>query len=185
MGFVGFDKSVYDFILENIDIPNKQLSQMVNEKFNLKTVYTTIGRIKLNKFGVRSKKKYSDTDMKALIGSTQIIEGRRFIKVSEEPGVHWRINWVRNDKHVYEQHHKVTLDKSEMVLHLDGDLLNDSIDNLMKIDRSTRNVMSANQLTTGIADVTKVNITLAKVIGKTNKIKRGKHDEYGRKKCSK
>lgn len=173
MGFIGFDKCVYDFILENIDVPNKELSQMVNEKFNLKTVYTTISRIKLNKFGVRSKKKYSDTDMKANIGTTKIDCGRRFIKVSDTPGVHWRVNWVRNDKYVYEQHHKVTLEKSEMVLHLDGDLLNDEVDNLIKIDKSTRNVMSANQLTPEDPDVTKVQITLAKVIGKAKKIKRG------------
>ncbi len=173
MAFVGFEKEVYDYILKNISIPNKQLSNDVNKQFGLNTAPSTICRIKLNKFGVRSKKKYSDTNNIAEIGSTTIMDGRRYIKIANKPKAHFRENWVRNDKYLFEKHHNIILAENEMVLHLDGDILNDDISNLKKIDRSTRNLLSANELVTSIAEVTEVNITLAKVIGKVNKIKRG------------
>lgn len=104
------------------------------------------------------------------VGSERVnVDGYMEIKVAEPNK--WRL------KHnvVWEQHNG-EIPKGSVVIFLDGDKLNISIDNLKLIKRSEHLIMNRYNLHGANAETTEVATNLAKLIDTTNKAKRRKKE---------
>lgn len=156
-----FTKEIEDFLVENHKLySRKELTKIVNEKFGTNYVYSQLQNYlqkhklysdndgKFKKGDSRNKGRKWDDFLtkeqqkrisqnlfkngftpwhKGKIGDTHFNKkgNNTYRYTLTEDG------WKPNARHVYEQYHHVKLKTNDRVIHIDGDTLNDNIDNLI------------------------------------------------------
>lgn len=190
-----FPEKIEKFIRKNVvGVGNKELTEMVNEKFG--TVYTSAqvknfkrrnhlssglngqflkGHIPANK-GKKGKcahgcdKTWFKKGCKPVnhkpVGSERIDrDGYTLIKVAEPS------KWRLKQHIVWEEYHGV-IPKGYKVIFLDSDTTNFDIDNLMLVTDSELLILNRHGLKHNDADITKTGVTIAKLIEGINRKKR-------------
>ena len=98
---------------------------------------------------------------------TEVVSKNGFIKIKlENPS-----RWEYKHRYIYEQKHG-KLDKNELLVFLDGDKKNLSLDNLVKVQKGLYTIMIKHKLLYNDPELTKVGIRVAEMILKTNEVKR-------------
>ena len=142
-----FTDEMINWILEN---KSKYLCddfvKAFNEKFNCNTSYCGIKKnllsrgIRTSWIGIRSK--IDTTNMqKFKVGDIFEYHNNNWIKVNDLPNnkldTKGQKNYKRYANYVYEKHYNIVIPKDKFILHLDGNTLNDDINNLMLVSKST------------------------------------------------
>lgn len=142
-----FTKEMIQWLIDNkanytcVDLTNE-----FNKKFNANTTQSSIKKLlthkktNLSKKGIRAKID-SEIYHKCEVGCIIQHHGSNYIKISKKPqnkskyyvGKYYK----RYADYVYEKHYNIKIPENKKVLHLDGNLLNDNIENLMLVDKST------------------------------------------------
>ncbi|MFR7349483.1 hypothetical protein [Peptoniphilus sp.] len=101
------------------------------------------------------------------VGSTRITkDGYKEIKVAEPN------KWMLYQRYLYEKIHDEKLSKDDTIIFADGDKSNFDIDNLVKVSRSTLLVLNRNNLIYDDKELTKVGVSVGKLLDKANKRKK-------------
>ena len=124
----------------------KEFVEEFNKKFNCKTSYDSLKRnlltngIKTSQLGKRAKIDRTNFH-KYKIGDIVKYHNINWIKVNNlslnrlsDTG---QKNFKKYADYVYEKHHNIVIPKDKIVLHLDGNTLNDDINNLMLVSKPT------------------------------------------------
>lgn len=80
--------------------------------------------------------------------------------------------WMSKARYIWEQHTGEPLKRNETVIFLDGDKLNLKIDNLAKVTRSQLARLNQNHLIYNNQELTRVGITLAKLLDMKGRLKK-------------
>lgn len=82
-------------------------------------------------------------------------------------------NWMPKHRYLYEQEYG-KIPEGYKLIFADGNKLNFDLDNLVLVSYSEELIMNRRGLISDNADITKTGSIIAKVIDKTNKVKKGK-----------
>lgn len=95
-------------------------------------------------------------------------KGYRWIKVQD---LHGTDNFMLYARYVYEQHHNVKLKTSDLIVHLDGDPLNDNIENLMLVHAEENGILNKSYRGIDDPDLKKASVLTVRLGRKIKKIK--------------
>lgn len=142
-----FTKEMIQWLIDNkanytcVDLTNE-----FNKKFNANTTQSSIKKLlthkktNLSKKGIRAKID-SEIYHKCEVGCIIQHQGSNYIKISKKPQNESKYYLAKYYKryadYVYEKHYNIKIPENKKVLHLDGNLLNDNIENLMLVDKIT------------------------------------------------
>lgn len=93
------------------------------------------------------------------VGSTRTTkDGYKEIKIAEPN------KWKLYQRYVFEKEHDVELTSSDIIIFADGDRSNFDIDNLVKVSRSTLLILNRKRLIYSDKELTKVGVSIGKVL---------------------
>lgn len=105
------------------------------------------------------------------IGSERVgKDGYILIKIQDK---NLQKNWMPKHRYLYEQKYG-KIPEGYKLIFADGNKLNFDLDNLVLVSYSEELIMNRRGLISGNADITKTGSIIAKVIDKTNKVKKGR-----------
>lgn len=142
-----FTKEMIQWLINNkVNYTCVDLTNEFNKKFNVQTTQKSIKslltrkKFNLSKKGIRAKIE-SEWYHKCEVGEIIQYHGLNYIKISKKPQNKSKYYvdkyYKRYADYVYEKHYNIKIPENKKVLHLDGNLLNDNIENLMLVDKST------------------------------------------------
>ena len=109
------------------------------------------------------------------VGSERINdEGYTLIKVSNKGGM-WK-RWALKHRVVWEQHHKKKIPKGSVIIFVDGNKDNLSIDNLLCVTRNELKVLNRCRLISSVPELTKAGLNVAKLKIKLAELRKEKKD---------
>ena len=147
----------------------KEIQELLKKKFDTEFTKSHIAYIK-NKYDIRSgplgRFEKGHTPLRyAPIGSERIKNGHVVVKVAE-PSI-----WKPKQRVVYEKHYG-DIPAGHRVIFADGNKRNFDKDNLILVTEAESLIMSTNGLLYENAELTKTGSIIAKVIDRTNKVKK-------------
>lgn len=170
-----FNKNMYEYLYKNgykhtidewVNIINKKYNETYNKESLQKYFYRNNISYKYKDFNKSKNNVYS-----LPIGSERIRkDGMIQIKVSNR-------KWMYKQRFIYESYYKINLDKDTFVIFLDGNRNNFDIKNLKAISKKESSYMANNMLFCKNKDLTLCGNQIAKLMIKTNDIKKGKRYE--------
>ena len=96
------------------------------------------------------------------IGSERVDrDGYTLIKISNEGGM-WK-RWALKHRVVWEEHYKMKVPKSYVIIFADGDKTNLNIDNLICVTRNELRVLNQHRLISSVPELTKTGLNVAKI----------------------
>lgn len=150
MGGKHYTQEEKDFIKDNIDKNYKVIRQMFFEKFARMITESGFDHF-VDRYNLRHGKVGHNGDIERLneariisnailrkeIGSTarRGPDGHIYIKLRNNNG---RNNYENLARYVYKEKHQENLTSSDVIMHIDGDLNNCDVDNLIKVTRNQR-----------------------------------------------
>lgn len=187
----------YQFLKDNIKgIPYKDMIPLFKDRFNVSLTFGQLkgalarknltngidacyvkgnipfnkGRKGHNQGGIETQfKKGSRPSNWRPIGSEKLRDdGYLWVKVQDMRG---NKNWAQKHVHVYEKEHG-PVPKGYCVIFADGSRDNFSLDNLILVKRSELLLMNKNKLIYKDSELTKVGAVIAKVMDRTEEVKR-------------
>ena len=142
-----FTKEMIQWLIDNkANYTCADLTNEFNKKFNANTTQSSIKELltrkkfNLSRKGIRSKIE-SERYHRCKVGDIIQYHGLNYIKISKKPQNKSKYSVVKYYKryadYAYEKYYNIKIPENKKVLHLDGNLLNDNIENLMLVDKST------------------------------------------------
>ena len=107
---------------------------------------------------------------KCEVGTIRKLHNGNYIKIANPS------EWQLYSRYVYEKAHDIELPDDLLVLHLDGNIYNDSIENLVPIDRKTLLRMNQKRYCTNDAELTKLGLNIV-LLKQMMRDKQGGKDE--------
>lgn len=148
-----------------------EITKMINSKFNTTLKKSHISYIK-NKYNIRSgpigtfEKGHAPLRYKP-IGHERIKNGHIYVKVAEPS------EYISKQRYIYEKEYGKIPD-GYIVIFKDRNRRNFDLDNLMLVSKSEFLIMNDNHLYKENVELTETGVLIAKVIDKTNKLRREK-----------
>ena len=161
MGEKIFNEEHKKWIKENAEgIRNEKLTEMFNQRFNMNL---TVGQIKKFKNFHHISSGFKSCNLP--VGSERESKGYIVVKVAE-PNV-----WIEKHRYIYESMYG-NIPTGHKVIFADRNKRNFNPDNLILVTDSEALIMNTNKLIYEDAELTKTGSLIAKVIDRTNKIKK-------------
>lgn len=105
------------------------------------------------------------------VGSERIDkDGYTLIKISNEGGM--RKRWALKHRVVWEEHYKMKVPKSSVIIFADGDRSNLSIENLICVTKNELRVLNQCRLISSVSELTKTGLNVAKIKIKLAELKK-------------
>jgi len=156
-----FNEEHKRFIQDNaIGVRNEELTNMLNKEFGTEF---TIGQIKKIKNYHHISSGFKSCNLP--VGSERESKGYIVVKVAE-PNV-----WIEKHRYIYKSMYG-NIPTGHKVIFADGNKRNFDLDNLILVTDSEALIMNTNKLIYENAELTKTGALIAKVIDRTNKIKK-------------
>lgn len=91
------------------------------------------------------------------VGSERLIDGYTFIKIADPR------KWALKHRIIWEERHKKKIPKGSVIIFVDGDKSNLSIDNLICVTREELKVLNKCRLISSVPELTKTGLNIAKI----------------------
>lgn len=187
-----YGDDIVEFVRNHVKThTDKEIAQMVSEKWNMSVNRASIQNLKIrhgirtgmkrgtfpkghepinkgtkgmfNVGGNKTSFKKGERPLNWVPIGTERINRQGYVMVKVQEHGHYGQRWKLKSRIVWEQHHGRKLGPNDNIMFLDGDRQNLSIDNLKLIDDAEHAVMAKNRLHFKAADLTEVGLNVARL----------------------
>ena len=110
------------------------------------------------------------------IGTEKVLDdGYIWVKVNDVPKAKKQVNWIQKHRLIWQQEHG-PIPEGHLIIFLDGDRTNITIENLACVSKADHTVMNHLNLRSRDPELTKAGITVARIVQKQTERKKNKQE---------